>query len=284
MLHDDFVERIEKMKRKKLTQEEIDALLTGQLRYLENRHCNDLDFSSKVLHNVMFVNCSFKKTRFDHSTMCDVVFEECNLTNADLTFTVLVRVRFERCTALYSVFNFSYFHNVSFYSSKFQNNRFHFVQLHYFCFDNTNFDGTSFQNAWFGRANKITHTDFSKTKDINLLPKCPEVGSFIGWKKCQAIYSTTCSSICIAKLLIPEDAKRISGFTNKCRASKAKVLEFQDMNGRTLNITKAYSLYCEEVAYVKDDIVYANDFDPSPYKECTHGIHFFMHRQEAVNY
>ena len=45
----------------------------------------------------------------------------------------------------------------------------------------------------------------------------PEEGSFIAFKKLQG------GIIC--KLLIPEDAKRSSATTRKCRASKAIVLE-----------------------------------------------------------
>lgn len=52
-------------------------------------------------------------------------------------------------------------------------------------------------------------------------PQCPD-GAFIGYKKADGK---------IVKLLIPADAKRSSGTTLKCRCSKAKVLEIQEIDG-----------------------------------------------------
>lgn len=48
---------------------------------------------------------------------------------------------------------------------------------------------------------------------------CPEEGSFIGFKKAGGK---------IIKLLIPEDSKRSSATTRKCRCSKAKVLSITE--------------------------------------------------------
>ena len=280
MLYGDFTERIKKMRRRKITQEEMDALLTGRLRHLENRNCDNLDFANKILHNVLFENCSFKKTKFDHGTMHNVTFEKCDLTNSSLTLTTLVRVRFDGCVAQCSVFNFNYCNGVSLENSEFQNSKFCSAQVHYFSFNNVNFNNADFLNVKFSSVHELIKTDLSKAKNLNLPLKCPEEGSFIGWKKC---FEERHGSV-IAKLLIPEDAARISGFTNKCRASKSKVLEFQDEAGMTLDINKARSSFDETTVYIKGKIIHADDFDTCPFNTCTHGIHFFMHRQEAIDY
>ena len=98
---------------------------------------------------------------------------------------------------------------------------------------------------------------------------CPEEGSFIAWKKC---YENI-----IVKLFIPEDAKRSSATTYKCRASKAIVL---DIEGAEI----AYSAYNHYFTYEKGKIIEIDDFDENRWNECSTGIHFFMNKQLAINY
>lgn len=104
--------------------------------------------------------------------------------------------------------------------------------------------------------------------------QCPEEGSFIGWKKC--LNNT------IVKLLIPEDAKRSSATTRKCRCDKARVLEIWDKNGRP--IQEARSSYDPEFAYRVGETVCVPDFDEDRWHECAPGIHFFITRREAELY
>ena len=124
------------------------------------------------------------------------------------------------------------------------------------------------------RGADLREADLREAKNIPFIPLvCPSDGSFTAWKKCQG-------SI-IVKLLIPEDAKRSSATTRKCRASKAVVLEIQDVEGNKI----------DAVAYGKDgfeykvgETVYPDSFDEDRWNECSHGIHFFINRQEAVDY
>ena len=58
--------------------------------------------------------------------------------------------------------------------------------------------------------------DLSGAKEIPYLSlACPSDGAFIGWKKVKG---------CLIQLFIPEDAKRCSATTQKCRCEFAKVL------------------------------------------------------------
>ena len=109
--------------------------------------------------------------------------------------------------------------------------------------------------------------------------QCPEEGSFIGWKKAVCNYNFV-----IVKLLITEDALRSSATTRKCRASKAKVLDIQDLDGNSMGACSAYSYYDEDFTYKIGEVVEVSDFDPDRWKECSAGIHFFITRQEAVDY
>lgn len=105
---------------------------------------------------------------------------------------------------------------------------------------------------------------------------CPEEGSFIGWKKCGNY---------IIKLLIPEDAKRSSATTRKCRCSKAKVLDIQTLDGEAAGIEEyLHKAYDHTTVYKIGEITYPDSFDEDRWNECSHGIHFFITRKEAVEY
>lgn len=104
--------------------------------------------------------------------------------------------------------------------------------------------------------------------------QCPEEGSFVGWKKC--LDDT------IVKLLIPEDAKRSSATTRKCRCDKARVLEIWDENGEP--IQEARSSRNPNFVYRVGEAVSVPDFCEDRWKECAAGIHFFITRREAELY
>ena len=105
---------------------------------------------------------------------------------------------------------------------------------------------------------------------------CPEKGSFVGYKKCR--------DNLIVELEIPEDALRSSAITRKCRCSKAKVLSITDLDGSEVNVEYAVSKKDSGFFYKVGDVVSVNDFDTNRWKECSTGIHFFMTREEAVEY
>ena len=105
--------------------------------------------------------------------------------------------------------------------------------------------------------------------------QCPEEGAYVGWKK---------ASQYIIKLLITEDAKRSSATTRKCRASKAKVLEIQNLDGTKATVVLAHSNYNANFIYEIGKTVEVKDFDDNRWNECSTGIHHFITRQEAVNY
>lgn len=111
----------------------------------------------------------------------------------------------------------------------------------------------------------------------------PQEGEFIGYKKVY-IYFETYRGKFIVTLKIPEDAKRIqANNSNKCRSDKALVLSIERIsdNHHVLEITNNLKKKCR---YEVGQMVYADSFDDNPDKICTHGIHFFMTRQEAIDF
>lgn len=116
--------------------------------------------------------------------------------------------------------------------------------------------------------------------------KCPETGSFCGYKKTKYLDeydSYTCVRNAIAVLLIPEDAKRSSAFGNKCRCSKAKVIDIYDLETGK-RVKKAWSLFDTFFSYHVGETVEVKDFDEDRWHECAPGIHFFMTEKEAMAY
>ena len=105
--------------------------------------------------------------------------------------------------------------------------------------------------------------------------QCPTEGSFIAWKK---------AGNKIVKLEICSDAKRSSSTSLKCRCSKAKVLEIQELNGEKSNINSIASNHDSSFWYNVGEIVEVYDFDENRWNECSSGIHFFIDRNMAVAY
>ena len=104
---------------------------------------------------------------------------------------------------------------------------------------------------------------------------CPEEGSFIGYKKANGH---------IIKLRITEDALRSSATSRKCRCSKAEVLSITTLDGEDDGLTSIPSNYDSNFIYRVGTTVEVEDFETDRWDECAAGIHFFITRQEAVQY
>ena len=104
--------------------------------------------------------------------------------------------------------------------------------------------------------------------------QCPEEGAFVGWKKAHNQ---------IVKLEICADALRSSATSRKCRCSSAKVLAIESIDGSEhRNLVR--SNYDPYFVYKVGEIVKVENFDTNRWNECAPGIHFFITREEAVNY
>ena len=104
---------------------------------------------------------------------------------------------------------------------------------------------------------------------------CPEDGDFIAWKKVNNV---------IVKLKVPAEAKRSSATSRKCRCEYAEVLELQSLDGTPYNDDKVVNNNHVEIIYKVGEIVRPDSWDNDRWNECSHGIHFFITRDEAVMY
>ena len=88
----------------------------------------------------------------------------------------------------------------------------------------------------------------------------------------------------IVKLRVPAEARRSSATTRKCRCEYAEVLELQNIDGTPYNDDKVVGNNYVETIYKVGEIVRPDSWDENRWNECSHGIHFFITRDEAVRY
>ena len=130
------------------------------------------------------------------------------------------------------------------------------------------------------RGANLHNADLSGANNVPYIPMvCPEEGSFIGWKKAEGNKNKV-----IVKLHIPSDAKRSSATTRKCRCSKADVIAIYNLDGTDAGETTCHSDYDNNFIYEVGKTVEVTDFDNDRWNECAKGIHFFISRQEAIDY
>ena len=130
------------------------------------------------------------------------------------------------------------------------------------------------------RGANLLNADLSGTKNVPYIPMvCPEEGEFIGWKKAEGNKNKV-----IVKLHIPFDAKRSSSTTRKCRCSKAEVIAIYNLDGTEAGETTCHSDYDKNFIYEVGKTVEVTDFNENRWNECAKGIHFFISRQEAIDY
>lgn len=152
----------------------------------------------------------------------------------------------------------------------------------------------------FEEATKLW-TDFEKYLDYC---NCPASGDFIAWKGAIALLDDhpydgrgVHAEYCLVKLRIPEKSPRLRAKNSKkCRCMYAEVVDIQRRDGssypdsvvaysiREVNDHYFYDPAYYKTQYMKGQNVYGDGFDDDRERECSHGIHFFMCREDAMAY
>ena len=145
------------------------------------------------------------------------------------------------------------------------------------------FDGCTFINCKFFGTFKANLFNCNFDTHIPYVPMtCPAEGDIIGWKVCHGQNNRTPY---LVKLHIPDGAKRTSGFgSRKCRCERALVLDILYIDGTPAKETTVFSHYDKTFSYTKGRWVHVDCYDSDRRFVCSSGIHFFMERQEAINY
>lgn len=126
---------------------------------------------------------------------------------------------------------------------------------------------------------------------------CPPKGSFIAWKAA-ILLRNGAFQFCLVQLRIPEDSPRLRAYdSKKCRCKYAEVLDIKLFDSGSMSLpddTVAYSMFemnafanpslRHRTKYKKGEMIFADWWDGDRTIECGHGIHFFMHRDDAISY
>ena len=159
------------------------------------------------------------------------------------------------------------------------------ADLSYANLSGANLSGANLSGANLSRAAMkeaiLNYADIRGAKNLPYIPMvCPEEGAFIGWKQAKVGRL----AYVIVKLEVPASAKRSSATSRKCRCDKAKVLEIYNFDGTVAKERKCYARYDNSFIYEVGKTAKVDDFDEDRWNECSQGIHFFMSRQEAIDY
>ena len=147
--------------------------------------------------------------------------------------------------------------------------------------------GADLRGAYLSGA-YLSRAYLSGAKNVPFIPlACPDTGAFVGFKKAR-LYSPdeTEAQDVIVELEILTDARRISATGRKCRCDKAKVCSVTTLDGVAVGADAGTvrSSYDSDFVYEVGEIVTAPNFCEDRWEECAPGIHFFINRQEAVEY
>ena len=191
-----------------------------------------------------------------------------NLHHADLSYSDLSEVDLSYTDLSYANLHHSDLRYANLRYVDLRSANLHYTDLHY----------ADLRSADLSSAD-LSHTDlsnFSYNENTKLyLPlACPTDGRFIAWKKVKNY---------LIKLEIPEDARRLSSFSNKCRCDKAMVLSITNIS-TSKELKSIENDNFAPCTYTVGEMIYPDSFDENRWNECSHGIHFFINKQEAINY
>ena len=228
------------------------AVLCGADLHYANLHNADL-------HNAVLSGADLSKADLSGVNLCDADLRSTDLHKADLCNANLL------CANL---------RGADLYNADLSGANFRGADL-----SGADLSGADLHNADLSEAN-LRGADLRDTKNVPYIPMvCPEEGDFIGWKKAEGHKDKV-----IVKLRIPSDAKRSSATTRKCRCSKAEVIAIYNLDGTEAEETTCHSDYNHSFIYKVGKTVEVTDFSEDRWNECAKGIHFFINRQEAINY
>lgn len=270
---------------RKLTQKKIDIIIENHKHWLK-RDCEgweqmrayfvdtnfggadlggvDLSYANFVGAN--FVGADLGGANLNNANFYDANFNGANLRDANLSYADLSGASL-RCANLCGA-NLSY------------------AALSYANLAAANLRDANLDGAYLCDTN-LGDADLYGAINIPFIPMvCPTHGSFIGYKKAYPAYPRLKDSRetnVIIKLEICEDARRSSGIGRKCRCDKAKVISISSLDGSKTFHT-AHSMHNSSFIYKVGEIVEEPNFCEDRFRECAEGIHFFIDKQEAIDY
>ena len=228
--------------------------------FLEGADLNEADLAEASLHyaylkRATLIGANLKGACLDRATLLRANFGMADLSGADLSEADLSGADLEDTGLAGACLKGAVLFGANISGAKLQR---------------ANLEGSFITGA------NLNAVNLNGAKNIPYIPlSCPSEGAFIGWKKVEGKY--------LVKLQIPEDAKRLSATTRKCRCDKALVLDITSLDGEE-HFNEVTNTNYNETIYKVGEMVYADSFDENRWDECSHGIHFFVNKEDAIKY
>lgn len=267
----------------------------------------DLDYSYVLLSKPeldesIWDGCDLKYSHINLGNIRNALFRQCDMAFASIGRTAVISTEFSDVR-----FTAASIHASSFINCVFSRVTFDHCYLYEVSFINCWFKDCSFDDVNGDPGVFDVNCEFTGGSPDTGKPyipmACPDKGEFIGYKKAEAYvpgYLGDTGNV-IVTLRIPASARRSSALGRKCRCEYAEVIDIEwadEYLKKTAEPPKrAQSSYCPVVysargqkekwvglEYVLGSMVYPDSFDPDRWHECTNGIHFFINKQEAINY
>lgn len=198
-----------------------------------------------------------------------------DLSNADLSYAYLINVNLSNANLRYANLRYANLENADLRYAYLKNANLSNADLTGANLENANLEDIELYGVNLG-------DNYEYVKSITSIVNDGE--DIIGYKQCISFHPDSIGK-CIVKLLIPKNAKRSNATGRKCRCEFAKVLEITDMLGNSVPTDSiVYSVFDRETKYIINRMVYPDSFDNIRFNECSNGIHFFLTREEAIDY
>lgn len=210
----------------------------------------------------------------------EVTFKDLDLSGWDMSNMNLRRATFDNCNLNGTDFSESMMDHVAFYDCDIKNMKLNKCMVRGASFRGNDMEGINLSgaNIYAAVLEDATNQDKVIIDDDTRWYKmrCPEEGPFIAWK--------CCTELRVVQMLVPADAKRCMATMETGRVSKVKVLSIKSID-ETKSWDWAQSTVDPDFYYeVGKWLEPANGFQEDRWKDSSAGIHFFLERQQCVDY
>ena len=239
---------------------------------LSKANLEDADLRDADLRDANLEGANLSEANLEYADLRRACLVRTNLSESNLSKTDCTYANLRNAGLIYANLREAFLKEANLVDANLRGADLVYADLTYSDLSGINLKGANLNRANL-RGASLSDVKYDETTSFFAL-QCPEKGPFIGYKK---------AGYRIVELLITEDSLRSSATSRKCRCSKAKVLSITDFDN-TENFNMAASSYDERFIYKVGEIVEVRDFDENRWNECSTGIHFFITRQEAINY
>lgn len=240
----------------------VDLMLQERSReQLEELYKNRQPGEKIDLHNARIENMDLSgwdlsNTDFRGATFTDVIFDGANMDNCNLVGAW-------------------FFGKNSMKNVKLTNSNLREAGMRYVDMTGIDISGTNCYAACFEYTTQDGLIYDENTQWYEM--KCPPEGqAFVCWK--------CCTDLRVVQMLVPREAKRVMATQETGRTNKVKVLSIKSID-ETEVFDWAQSTVDPDFFYETGKwIEPANGFEENRWRDSSQGIHFFLERQQCVNY